>query len=186
VPRGVYTGADEIAISPNGRTVYFTALHGCTTDVESVPVTGGSPAVIAVGSYPALSPDGTQLAFAREPVPSSSCQNGPVTGKQFTLAVRNLANGGTRTYSLPPYVSSSLPFPIAHLSWGPDGQLAVTTGGVQDNEGYGVVLIKPATARYYLPNVRYGTNSGPGGEVPVTAGPHAANSAYTEGAFLPS
>jgi hypothetical protein len=57
---------------------------------------------------------------------------------------------------------------------------------VQDNEGYGVVLIKPATARYYLPNVRYGTNSGPGGEVPVTAGPHAANSAYTEGAFLPS
>jgi hypothetical protein len=62
----------------------------------------------------------------------------------------------------------------------------VTTGGVQDNEGYGVVLIKPATARYYLPNVRYGTNSGPGGEVPVTAGPHAANSAYTEGAFLPS
>jgi hypothetical protein len=185
VSHGVDTATDEIAVSPDGRTVYFTALHGCTTDIESVPVTGGSPAVIGAGSYPALSQDGTQLSFAREPVQLSSCQSAPATGKQFTLVVRNLASGGTRTYPLPPYVSSSLPFPIAHLSWGPDGQLAVTTGGVQDNEGYGVVLIKPATARYFLPNVRYGRDGGPGGAIPVTAGPNLAFSAYAEGVFLP-
>src|SRR5580698_5153257 len=55
---------DELAVSPSGKTVYF-ATTGC--EIESVPVAGGGPTKITRGVLPAINPEGTELAFVREP-----------------------------------------------------------------------------------------------------------------------
>ena len=81
---------------------------------------------------------------------------------------------------MPPNFGSALPYPISHLSWSPDGtRLAVSIGEVQDNLGWGLVVMNPATARYYLP-VNYTATYG----VPVPATP--AGSYYRQGVFLPN
>src|SRR5215472_15612768 len=67
VPGGVL--GDEISVSPDGSTVYFTEGSGaCDRTVASVPISGGGTTSIAQGELPAISPDGTKLAFAREPM----------------------------------------------------------------------------------------------------------------------
>ncbi len=65
VARGVAGGA--VAVSPDGRTAYFAARHGCRDEIESVPLAGGRPRLIASGLLPAVSPDGKRLAFVRPP-----------------------------------------------------------------------------------------------------------------------
>src|SRR5689334_8785000 len=62
---GVLPGA--VSVSPDRRTVYFAAGHGCQGMIESVPAAGGRVSVIAPGVLPAVSPDGTRLAFVRMP-----------------------------------------------------------------------------------------------------------------------
>ena len=41
VPQGVI--GDELSVSRDGRTIYFSRRHGCVDDVESVAVSGGTP-----------------------------------------------------------------------------------------------------------------------------------------------
>ena len=179
VPGGV-TG-DEISVSPDGRTVYFSTRHGCVEDVESVPVTGGKPTLISTGSLPAISPDGASLAFARQPAPAPHCM--PSTGDlsaQYNLVIRTLSTGVEHLYPmLPAGQSSGLPAPISHLSWAPGGhQLAVSIAAIQDNEGWQIVLMDPAVAQSYLAGT--GDTS-----VPVT-GPARRRSYWREGVYLPS
>jgi hypothetical protein len=175
---------DELAVSPSGKTVYF-ATTGC--EIESVPAAGGSPTEITRGVLPAINPEGTELAFAREPYggfayDTKVCGGAPAASS-FSLLVLNLATGGERSYPSPSTVPSALPFPITNLSWGPGGrQLAVSIGTVQDNSGQGLVLINPATARYYIP-ATYGTTTA--GTVQVTSGSYVNDSAYIQAAFLP-
>ena len=46
---------------------------------------------------------------------------------------------------------ATLPAPVAHLSWSADGRdLAASVAAIQDNEGWNVVLMDPAQARYHL------------------------------------
>ena len=179
VPGGV-TG-DEISVSPDGRTVYFSTRHGCVEDVESVPVTGGKPTLISTGSLPTISPDGASLAFARQPAPAPHCM--PSTGDlsaQYNLVIRTLSTGVEHLYPmLPAGQSSGLPAPISHLSWAPGGhQLAVSIAAIQDNEGWQIVLMDPAVAQSYLAGT--GDTS-----VPVT-GPARRRSYWREGVYLPS
>jgi hypothetical protein len=175
---------DELAVSPSGKTVYF-ATRSC--EIESVPVAGGRTTEITRGVLPAINPEGTELAFAREPYggfayDTKACGGAPAASS-FSLLVRNLATGSQRSYPSPSAVPSALPFPITNLSWGPGGrQLAVSIGTVQDNDGQGLVLISPATARYYIP-ATYGTTTA--GTVQVTSGPYANDSEYIQAAFLP-
>lgn len=180
VPSGAV--GDEIAVASNG-TVYFTARRGCTDQIDAVPASGGgSAAPITTGSLPALSPDGSKLAFARQPLMTDNCvpaQSNPVP--LYKLVVRTFSTGAQTVYPMEPAAKdrTSLPAPISHLSWGPDGQhLAVSISAVQDNEGWNLALVDTATARYYL--------SGGGiSYVPVTGQPTPQRSYLREGVYLP-
>jgi hypothetical protein len=174
---------DEIAVATSG-TVYFTAHHGCTDQIESVPVSGGgSPAPIATGSLPALSADGSKLAFAREPPLTTGCVPAtPNLVPLYKLVVRTLSTGAEATYPMvpPSQQKRSLPAPISHLSWAADGQhLAVSVAAFQDNEGWNLALLDTAAAKYYL--------SGAGVSfVPVTGQPSRRLSYLREGVYLPN
>jgi hypothetical protein len=179
VPGGVI--GDEVSVSASD-TVYFAVRRGCAGEIESVPLAGGTPVPVAAGQLPALSPDGTKLAFASEPtLADGNCV--PVGGDPvplFKLVVRTLATGAQVTYPMVPAGSDSgLPAPISHLSWAPDGQhLAVSVSAVQDNEGWNLVLLDTSAAQYYL--------SGPGDTpVPATGQPSARKSYLREGVFMP-
>jgi hypothetical protein len=173
---------DELAVAANG-TVYFTAQHGCTDQIDAVPVSGGgSAAPITTGSLPALSPDGSKIAFVREPLMTVHCM--PSTSNLvplYKLIVRTFATGAQTIYPMVPAgkADQALPAPISHLSWGPDGQhLAVSIAQIQDNEGWNLALVDTATARYYL-------SGGGVSYVPVTGQPTRQRSYLREGVYLP-
>jgi hypothetical protein len=188
VPGGDAVG-DSVAVSPSGSTVYFSVKHGCTDDIEAVPVAGGTPKVIATGVLPALSPDGTELAFVREPVGgmlnpvSYGCATGtPVAGSQFKVVVLHLSTGQQQVYPAAPGAQDQLPIPVSHLSWAPSGRsLLVSAEPPQDNQGWGLSVLELATAQYYLPGNWLASGS-PG--VAVTGLPDAARSYYEEGVYL--
>jgi WD40-like Beta Propeller Repeat len=179
VPRGVI--GDEISVSADGRTIYFSSRHGCVDDVESVAASGGTPALITTGSLPAISPDGSTLAFARQPALTRHCMKGSDgdLSARYSLVTRTLSSGVERVYPmLPAGQPGSLPAPISHLSWAPDGtELAVSIAAIQDNEGWQIMLMDTATAQNYLG----GTGDTP---VPVT-GPDRRRSYWREGVYLP-
>ncbi len=177
--RGGVVG-EEISVSPGGRLIYFSRQHGCVDDVYSVAASGGQPVLITSGSLPAVSPDGTSLAVARQPVLSAHCpapSGDPSV--QYSLVIRTLGTGVEHVYPmLPAGQASGLPAPISHLSWSADGShLAVSIAAIQDNEGWQIVLLDTATAQNYLAGTGDTT-------VPVT-GPMARRSYWREGVFLP-
>jgi hypothetical protein len=140
---------DEIAVT--GSAVYFAVrpANSCTDQIESVPLSGGTPAVVATGVLPAISPDGTELAYVREQL-DAPAQLG-CTGSAIEVVVRNLATQAQTTYPAPPG-EGALVAQISHLSWSPDGRaLLVSSGPVQDNEGWQLNRLNIATATYYLP-----------------------------------
>ena len=177
VPGGVR--ADEISVSPDHSTVYFSVRHGCLGQIESAPVAGGSPTVIADGTVPAISPDGTRLAYATAPLQTGACiGNASELTKGYTLVIRTLSTGTQAVYpQLPPGQDTGLPAPISHLSWSPDGSnLAVSILSIQDNEGWNLILLNPATARDYLTGA---------GDQPVPAGT-PQGSYWREGVYMPN
>jgi predicted small lipoprotein YifL len=173
---------DEIAVAANG-TVYFTEQHGCRQQIYAVPVSGmGSPAPITSGSLPALTPDGSKIAFVRQPAPTENCfPTTPNLVPLYKLYVRTFTTGAQQVFPMVPASQDnrSLPAPITHLSWGPDGvHLAVSVSPIQDNEGWNLALVDTATAHYYL--------SGTGiSYVPVTGQPTPQRSYLREGVYLP-
>jgi hypothetical protein len=173
---------DEISVSPDGSTVYFAAKQGCKGVVESVPMGGGSPAVIAMGVLPAISPDGNKLAFAVEPSLTQGCvPSTPDLAPLYKLVIRTVSTGAEQILPLSPQVSQGgLPSPISHLSWAADSnRLAVSTSAVQDNEGWNVWIVDTSVAKYYVQ---------PGAGVtfvPVTGSPTPQKSYLREGIFLP-
>jgi hypothetical protein len=181
VPSGVI--GDEVSVSAGG-TVYFTQEHGCTEQIESVGLAGGTPVVITAGSLPALSPDGTRLAFTTEPnLDNDACIPPPTTDitAPFKLVVRTLATGAEVSYPMTPKSQDSgLPAPISHLSWASDNDhLAVSISSIEDNEGWNLVLVNTAVARYYL-------SGGPGLSYVMPSGPPTPQQSYLrEGIYLP-
>lgn len=173
---------DEISVSPDGSTVYFAARAGCKGVVESVPIGGGSPTVIGQGVLPAISPDGSKLAFAIEPSLTRGCFPAtPNLAPLYKLVIRTVNSGAERVLPLSPQVSKGgLPSPISHLSWAADSaKLAVSTSAVQDNEGWNVWIVDTSVAKYYVQ---------PGSGVtfvPVTGSPSPQRSYLREGIFLP-
>ncbi len=171
---------DELSVSATGM-VYFAVKHGCSSSIEAIPAGGGSAAVIAAGSLPAISPDGTKLAYAVQPSLTQGCvPSTPSLTPLYHLDIRTLSSGKTTSLPMVPAgQDTGLPAPISHLSWAADNaHLAVSTLAVQDNEGYDLVIIDTSQARYYL--------TGPGtSDVPVTGAPAARDSYLREGVFMP-
>jgi hypothetical protein len=182
VPNGV--AGDEVSVSPDGSTVYFTEEAGCHAEVESVSSSGSNLTAIAPGQFPAVSPDGTKLAFTSEPVMNDACvpdPSKPGVAAEFKLIIRTLSGGAEQSLGLPAQVRHGglLP-PISHLSWSADAaMLAVSTSAVADNEGWGVNLVSPSTAQYYADSTTGVT------AVPVTGSPDAQRSYIREGVYLP-
>lgn len=170
---------DEVSVSPDHSTVYFSVRHGCLGQIESVPVAGGSPTVIADGTVPAISPDGTRLAYATAPLQTAACvPDANELTRQYTLVIRTLSTGTQAVYpQLPAGQDTGLPAPVSHLSWSPDGgTLAVSIASVQDNEGWNLILLNPATARDYLTGA--GDQSVPAGD--------PQGSYWREGVYMPN
>jgi hypothetical protein len=180
VPGGVV--GDEISVSPDGSTVYFAQGPGCIPKIMSVSIGGGSPTLIAKGELPAISPDGSKLAYALEPMLLPGCLPSPANfTSSYKLVIRTLSGGTQKVLPLPPAQrKSGLPAPISHLSWSSDSnRLAVSTSAVQDNEGWGLDIVDTSTAPYYVV-------PGPGvTSVPATGSPDAQRSYIREGVFLP-
>jgi hypothetical protein len=180
VPSGVL--GDDISVSPDGSTVYFAVGQGCKAQVESIPASGGSPTVIGQGESPAISPDGSKLAFAIEPSLTQGCvPSNPNLAPLYKLVIRTVNSGAEQVLPLPPQVQQGgLPSPISHLSWAADStRLAVSTSAVQDNEGWNVWIVDTSVAKYYVQ---------PGAGVtfiPVTGSPTPQRSYLREGIFLP-
>jgi hypothetical protein len=180
VPSGVI--GDEVAVSAND-TIYFAVGRGCTGEIESVPLAGGTPAQITAGQLPALSPDGTKLAFASEPSPDAAGTCFPPSDNltsHYEVIVRTLITGAQATFpAVPPAQDNGLPEPISHLSWSPDSQhLAVSVSEVEDGEGWNLALVNTVTAHYYL--------SGAGvSYVLATGQPSPQQSYLREGIYLP-
>jgi hypothetical protein len=170
---------DEISVSSTGM-VYFAVRHGCSSQIEAIPDAGGTAAVIAAGSLPALSPDGMKLAYADQPATIGCAPASPGLVALYHLDIRALGSGSTVSLPMVPAgPGGGLPAPISHLSWSADNDhVAVSTLSVQDNEGWAVVVIDTSQAKYYL--------SGPGTTtVPATGSPSPQDSYLREGVFMP-
>jgi hypothetical protein len=179
VPSGVL--GDEISVSSSGQ-VYFAVQNGCTSKIEEIPASGGTATVLALGSLPAVSPDGTKLAYASQPTLTAQCASQASSLlSNYNLKVRTLSGGSTTTVPMaaPGCQCGGLPAPISHLSWAADSDhLAVSVASVQDNEGWGVALVDTAVAKGYW--VGAGATN-----MPVT-GPDSQQSYLREGVYMPN
>jgi hypothetical protein len=172
---------DEISVTPSGKTIYFAVKSGCGSQVESLPADGsGQPASVAAGALPAVSPDGTELAYVSEPY-----SGGPKRVKYATCSgqpspeviVMDLATRTSATYQMPGGT------PVSHLSWSPDGgSLLISLGPVSGNQGWLLDMLKVTDSGGFHP----APSSGSGGYLPVpVTGDNAASSYYREGIYLP-
>jgi hypothetical protein len=172
---------DEISVSSTGM-VYFAVKSGCTSEIEAIPVAGGTAANLAPGSLPAVSPSGTKLAYASQPTLTTGCvPSNPDLVPLYHLAIRTLSSGTTVNLPMVPAgQGSGLPAPISHLSWAPDNDhVAVSIAAVQDNEGWNLNIVNTAQAPYYLSGT--GVTS-----VPVTGSPTVQQSYLREGVYMPN
>jgi hypothetical protein len=165
--------------------VFFVAKNGpCSSNIEEVPITGGSAAVIAPGSAPAVSPDGTKLAYASQPdyTTGAECQVASTDLDEWIqLKIRTLASGATATVAaLPAGHGTGLPHPISHLSWSADSiHLAVSIQPAQDNDGYQVNLVDTAVAQYFVAGAGVVT-------VPVSGSPDQQGTVLGEADYMPN
>jgi hypothetical protein len=137
--------------------------------------------MVVAGRLPAISPDGTRLAYAVQPGLDQTCTGWDTgtPGTGFQLKIMTLSGGATTGIPQLPASQPGIPAPLSHLSWAPDGQhLAVSIAAVQDNEGWAVNILDPGQATAY--------QSGPGvTPVPVTGSPTPQRSYLREGVYLP-
>jgi Tol biopolymer transport system component len=173
---------DEVAVSPSGQTVYFAVNQTCGDKIESVPIGGGKPTVITSGVLPAVSPDGTELAFVRESYSGGPSEINYTCGavnqtKKAEVVVRDLANGSEQAYPAPP---NALTWPVSHVSWSPDGEtLLVSAGPATGTQSWDLLALNLASAKYYAP-----LSPGTAGNTDIQPG-QGSGDYYREGAYLP-
>jgi hypothetical protein len=120
--------ASPLALSADRRSAFFSILTGAGTPpaLEKLDLATGAKQEIASGLAPALSPDGTELAF----IATAESPNGGYytpTG----VEILDLDSGASRVLAPPtPPAGSHKPYwPRGPLNWSPDGaKIAVFAG----------------------------------------------------------
>lgn len=136
VPHG--TGADGLALSPDGRTVFFSRFATeCASEIAQVSVEGGPVVPIGPGRAPAVSFDGTRLAYAAD----ADCDG------QDELVVRELDTGEEQRWpDLDPGAGDEgLPVALTRLSWSPDGRTVAYAVQLEDGVGMQLHDVTKAT-----------------------------------------
>jgi hypothetical protein len=181
VPAGTGVEADEISVSSSGMVYYAAGSGACDSTIYSIPDGGGgTPTPIASGALPAISPDGTKLAYAVEPRAAQDCSGWDTStpGTAFKVDIRTISSGTTVSIPELPATQQGLPAPVTHLSWASDNDhLAVSIEPVQDNEGWALNILDTSNASTYL-----GANVT---TVPVTGASSNGQSFLSEGVYLP-
>ncbi|HEX8533740.1 MAG TPA: S9 family peptidase [Allosphingosinicella sp.] len=138
-PSKPFGGNEEIAWSPDGRTLFFTLreagrIESTSTnmDIFAVPADGsGAPVNLTAGNQatdtlPAVSPDGKWLAYAAMARPGFEAD-------RQVLQLRNLATGETRA------LTQGWDRSVGSIAWAPDGRsLLVTAQEVLDHPAFRV------------------------------------------------
>jgi hypothetical protein len=143
---------DEVSLTPDRTRVYFETATGCFHLIRSVPVSGGAPDLVAAGSHPTVSPDGTRFAYTVEPL-GPGCPSGPTNAATlYYVVVQPLPGGAPTVFSLPPsLVNASQTRTVNHLSWAPDSRrLAVSIEGGADNKQWNAFVMDTTTDNYYV------------------------------------
>lgn len=97
-PANSAAGATRPTRTPDGVWVYYATAHGCTSGsaLYRVPADGSrAPERVATGTAPAVSPDGTKLAYAAvadddDREPTAQCHS--------SVVIRTLASGSERRF----------------------------------------------------------------------------------------
>lgn len=121
-------GGGGLAVSQGGGVAYFSDPHEVMGRIRSVPVTGGQPKFVAPGSYPAIHPNDTTLAYVRPP---------------STVVLFDLASGkelSATTWSPGDADFSHTGSAVTRLEWSPDGGALVMQA---DYEGSVTLVFRP-------------------------------------------
>jgi hypothetical protein len=181
LPNGTGVEGDEVSVSSSGTVYYAVGSGACDSTIYSIPDGGGTPSPIVSGRLPAVSPDGSKLAYAVEPGMASECSGWATSypGTAFKVDIRTVSGGATVSIPEIPTTQQGLPAPVTHLSWASDNvHLAVSTQPAQDNEGWALDLLDTTSAQTYEPGAGVTT-------VPVTGASPNGMSFYSEGVYLP-
>lgn len=133
-PSKPFGGAEEVAWSPDGRTVFFALREAgrieplsTNLDIFAAPADGSAPPVNltagnkATDTQPVVSPDGRRLAYLAMRRPGYEAD-------RYVLTIRDLATG--RTTSLTERWDRS----VGSVQWAPDSRsLYVTAEDTQEN-----------------------------------------------------
>ncbi len=157
---GMNTDQPNLAVSPDGKTVYFSRsadagdcarADALGTEIVAVPIAGGEPEVVVpVGTQPAISPDGTKIAYVTN---TSAVQCN--LDQPRAIEVRAL-DGSPVGDVLGPWPAEPSIYSILDLSWSPDsGSLLFTSGtGDPDAQGGGRIRMLDTTKAGTLADAR--------------------------------
>ena len=138
-PSKPFGGGEEIALSPDGRTVYFALREAGRTeelstnlDIFAAPADGSAPPVNltdandATDTLPTISPDGRTLAYVAMARPGYESD-------RTVLMLRDLASGQVRP------LTQGWDRSVGSIEWSPDGRsLLVTAEDTLENPVFSV------------------------------------------------
>ena len=145
VPSKPFGGAEEIALSPDGRMVYFALREAgrieaksTNLDIFAVPSDGSAPPVNitrenqATDTIPAVSPDGRTLAYAAMARPTYESD-------RQVLMLRDLATGRVRP------LTATWDRSVGSIEWAKDGRSLLVTA--DDTLEHPIFRVDAATGR---------------------------------------